>query len=76
MYGSVTVVNSTFSANAADGGGGGNAGDGDGGTIFNLDGALSLTNDTLAFDAVSTDGGELYNLVDGDASRRHGQRDD
>ncbi len=73
MYGSVTVVNSTFTLNTADGGrsngGGGNSGGGNGsgygGAIFNLDGTVSLTNATLAGDTVSTDGGELYNLAYG-----------
>lgn len=66
MYGSVTVVNSTFTGNNADGGAGGSgAGSGYGGAIFNLDGSVSLTSATLAGDHVTTDGGELYNLAYG-----------
>ncbi len=68
MYGSVTVYNSTFTANSADGGNGATdagSGFGYGGAIFNLDGSVSVTNATLAGDSVSSDGGELYNLAYG-----------
>jgi hypothetical protein len=60
MYGTVTVVDSTFTNNDADGGlgvdnspGSLDPGSGAGGAIFNLDGSLSLSDDTLAADSVS-----------------------
>ncbi len=68
MFGSVTILNSTFTHNSADGGAGGaggGAGAGYGGAVFNLDGPVNLTNATLTSVAVSTDGGELYNLAYG-----------
>jgi CSLREA domain-containing protein len=79
MFGSLTVINSTLTANTAQGGnatgsGGGDAGSGYGGAIFNLDGAASITFSTLAANTVtagtgtvsgSADGGALYNLAYG-----------
>ncbi len=83
MYGSLTVVNSTFAANIATGGGGGvgtssmppKSGDGLGGAIFNLNGQVTLDSATLAgnFARSASSGGGLgaggavYNLSFGNA---------
>src|SRR5262249_58656776 len=73
--------NSTLTANTAQGGGSGlfksNGGSGYGGALFNLDGAVTLTNSTLAANTVQggeghdggddgqADGGAVYNLAYG-----------
>jgi hypothetical protein len=72
LFGSVAVVNSTFTANSAIGGSvpantvpnesESAAGEGLGGAIFNVDGSLSVTNSTLAANTASTAGGAVYNL--------------
>jgi hypothetical protein len=70
----VNITNSTLVGNTAAGGAGGGAaapGSGLGGAIFNLDGSVSLTNDTIARNIISgntstnsptTAGGSIYNL--------------
>lgn len=73
--GSLSIVNSTFTANGASGGTGGNAaagGSGFGGAIFNYSGALSIASSTLAHNSAAAasggtaDGGALYSLDDRD----------
>ena len=79
--GVVTITNSTFSGNTAQGGGsGGDGGDGSGygGGLFNLNGTVTVIHCTLAANAVvagadgtggSAAGGAIYNLAyDGDLS--------
>ncbi len=71
--GQVILVNCTFTANSAVGGGLGSStlGSGLGGALFNLDGMATLNNDTLALNDVlganvsssPTDGGAIYNLA-------------
>ena len=65
MYGSLTVVNSTFFNNTAQGGAseGSFGGDGYGGAIFNLDGAVSLTFATIADNTVNGGAGRRMALV-------------
>ena len=67
--GTLTVTNSTFSANQAAGGGGGHHGDGDGGAISNQ-GTLTVTNSTFSANQANGgsggpdsngDGGAIFN---------------
>lgn len=75
MYGSVTVVNSTLTANTAQGGssagdprgGPGSGGSGFGGAIFNLDGTTSITFSTLAGNTVTAGTGLTNGSADGGA---------
>src|SRR5262249_20235972 len=63
--------NSTFTGNTASGGGGGGAfgstpgqaGHGLGGGIFNLNGTVTLNNDTIDANTATTDGGAVFNLA-------------
>ncbi|MEM7343145.1 MAG: hypothetical protein AAF485_02800 [Chloroflexota bacterium] len=66
--GTVTIINSTFSGNTAQGG---QNGSGLGGAIFNYNGLMSMTNSTLADNFVYTGGaagGGIYNYKDGATS--------
>jgi hypothetical protein len=76
--GEATLINCTLTGNSAFGGVGGaanfsTAGVGGGGALFNLDGLVHLTNDTLASNNVGgrqsaslgSDGGAFYNLAYG-----------
>jgi len=68
--GNLTVTNSTFTANSAEGGsGGGNAqnGSGLGGAIFNYDGEFSALNTTISLNSADSGRG-IYNLADGQLS--------
>lgn len=68
--GSVTVVNSTFSANVAQGGAGGRngaPGHGLGGAIFNHNGTLSVLASTFSGNAAESGGG-IYNLGEGEGT--------
>jgi hypothetical protein len=79
MFGSLAITNSTLAVNSASGGLGGagigvtpsQGGSAFGGAIFNLDGAATLINDTLAGNYVvagngnSASGDDLYNLTFG-----------
>jgi hypothetical protein len=67
--GTATLVNCTLAGNTAQGGGGGSSGinalgQGLGGAVFNLDGKITLTNDTLAANHAFL-GGDVYNLAYG-----------
>ncbi len=64
LAGNLVIVNSTLTANMAQGGSGTNAGSGLGGAVFNLNGVVQITNSTLAGNTVQTGspGGALYNL--------------
>ena len=66
--GTVSIINSTFSANSAIGGTGANNGQALGGAIFNRDGTLTITNSTLSADSANQGGVEVYTLGDGDHS--------
>ncbi len=74
--GQATLVNCTLTGNTAVGGASdlGEGGSGNGGALFNLDGQVTLTNDTLAKNSVTSgsgtsqvasDGGEVYSLAYG-----------
>jgi hypothetical protein len=74
--GVVQITNSTLTGNTAQGGTARDlsatfGGSGYGGAIFNLDGAITLNEATVAFNTVagqdggSADGGAVYNLADG-----------
>jgi hypothetical protein len=74
LFGSLTLINSTLTANTAQGGSGFAGGSGYGGAIFNLDGTLNITFATIAANTVaggagtikgSADGGAVYNLAYG-----------
>jgi hypothetical protein len=68
--GNLTVTNSTFTANIAEGGtGGGNAqnGSGLGGAIFNYNGEFSALNTTISLNSADSGRG-IYNLADGQLS--------
>ena len=68
--GAVSVYNSTFTTNTAQGGnasGGGQNGGGYGGAIFNLDGSLTLTNVTIAGNFVEAGTGGVVNNALGGA---------
>ena len=65
MFGTATITNSTIANNTASGGSGANNGQGLGGGLFNVDGSVTLLQDTIAFNTVSTDGGSVYNLAFG-----------
>jgi CSLREA domain-containing protein len=61
--GTVSVSNSTFETNSAQGGGGagnGNPGLGSGGAIFNLNGSVSIANSTFALNQSGTGGDGVY----------------
>ena len=62
--GTVTIFNSTLSANTVQGGN--NGGKGFGGALFNLDGTVVVSNTTLAANTLSgsADGGAIYNYQD------------
>jgi hypothetical protein len=67
LFGSVSVVNSTFVADSAVGGtdvgdAGGAAGAGLGGAVFSVDGSVLVDNSTLVGNVASTAGGALYSL--------------
>jgi len=62
LFGTVSVVNSTFTADGATGGTGYASGEGLCGALFNLDGAVSVVSSTLASNAASSAGGAIYNL--------------
>jgi hypothetical protein len=62
--GSVTVVDSTFARNAAEGGAGPNPGHGFGGAIFSRNGSVLLSSCTLVGNAAD-EGGGLFVLADG-----------
>ncbi len=71
--GSLTIVNSTFTANSASGGAGGSGaagGSGLGGAIFNYSAILNIQSSTLARNSVaaanggSSDGGAVYSFDD------------
>ena len=70
--GTVTVTNSTLSANTAQGGvggsgfgGSGGSGQGLGGGIFNRNGTVTVLNSTFANNTANQGGGGIYNLGDG-----------
>jgi hypothetical protein len=66
--GTVTVINSTFSANSAQAGAGGRngaSGQGLGGGIFNRNGTLTVLAATFSDNAAAEGGGAIYNLGDG-----------
>jgi hypothetical protein len=69
--GQVTLVNCTFANNTAlrgssvQSGDGGSNGQGLGGALFNLDGKVTLTNDTLAGNHAIQGGADVYNLAYG-----------
>ncbi|MFT3883660.1 MAG: choice-of-anchor Q domain-containing protein [Gemmatales bacterium] len=66
--GNVTIVNSTLTGNAANGGYASyysKPGDAFGGAIFNLNGSVRLTNDTITGNTLSSSGKGYYGLADG-----------
>jgi hypothetical protein len=67
--GTVTITNSTFTANSAVGGAAGSehsgAGKGLGGGVFNLNGTLTLLNSTLSGNTAAQGGGCIYNYSTG-----------
>ena len=75
MFGSLTVINSTLTANTAQGGGSSTSGDGGpgtggsgfGGAIFNLDGTASITFSTLVANTVTAGVGSSNGSADGGA---------
>jgi hypothetical protein len=75
----VTITDCTFTSNTArggDGAGGGQGGEGDGAAVFNLDGSVTLNDDTLAKNSVRGGSGSgsavfpgtgtVYTLIGGD----------
>jgi hypothetical protein len=58
--GTVLIVNSTLTANSAQGGAGANNGQGLGGAVFSRGGSLKIYNSTLDSNTVGDDGGAVY----------------
>jgi hypothetical protein len=76
MQGSVTVINSTFTANAARGGaplGSSNPADGMGGAVFNMNGSFTAVGSTFAQNSASDHATAIYNLVYDEAEERTAQ---
>jgi hypothetical protein len=63
--GTLTIANSTLTANTAQGGTGGNAGKGLGGAIFTRNGSVTLTHATLAGNTAAQGGGAVFAATDG-----------
>jgi len=70
--GTLTVVNSTLSGNAATGGAGSNNGSGLGGAIFNLNGTVTATHTAIADNIAPQGGGGIYSLGDNGISTQNG----
>ena len=62
--GTVTISDSTLTANVAQGGTGGHNGQGLGGAVFNLSGTISTANDTISSNAQSS-GSDVFNYSPG-----------
>jgi hypothetical protein len=76
MQGSVTVINSTFTANAARGGApleSSNPADGMGGAVFNMNGSFTAVGSTFAQNSASDHATAIYNLVYDEAEERTAQ---
>ena len=72
-YGGVLLItNSTFAANAAQGGSGFKYGSGFGGAIFNLNGSVNVLNATIASNTASADGGGIYSVGDNGIATQNG----
>lgn len=63
--GTVTITNSTLTANSAIGGTGASAGAGLGGALFNRNGTVAIQNSTLSGNIADQGGGGVYTLGDG-----------
>jgi hypothetical protein len=63
--GTVTVINSTFTANSAVGGSGVNSGKGLGGGVFNRNGRVTFRNSTLSLNIAAQGGRQTFQVADG-----------
>jgi hypothetical protein len=76
MQGSVTVINSTFTANAVRGGEPlniPNPGDGMGGAVFNMNGSFTAVGSTFAQNSATDHATAIYNLVYDEGEERTAQ---